>query len=395
MNIASCVARLVTKTRAAGGLAPVDLERFWADQATASANPFGTDIPQVPLGIMMSRECIFAELDIPETPDNWYRLLHDAAWCTQVCRAYNDKAEKIVGRRLLWEGVWDGVPDPQRFFPPVKTLADIFEAKNVWHIESYWLQQAAHSEDNLRQLLDRVERRLENLRAFLLPENWDSEKARLTKLGVPVPTYRFQRGPVTFATSIFGPESLIYLILDNPDLAGRLRDTMLRAMLAIAGILDAEATGPTPRGFQFNDDNCCLLTAEMYDFFAYPILKTMFDRYAPAPGDKRYQHSDSAMGQLLPVLARLNFTGVNFGPTLPVSLIRQHMPKTVIEGQLAPFTFSRNDEEKIVGEFLRDFDQAHTQRGLVFTTAGSINNGSRLTGMRLIMAAIQEYGRYA
>jgi len=37
---------------------------------------------------------------------------------------------------------------------------------------------------------------------------------------------------------------------------------------------------------------------------------------------------------------------------------------------------------------------AHEKRGWIFTTAGSINNGSRLTGMRLIMAAIQEYGRY-
>jgi hypothetical protein len=27
-------------------------------------------------------------------------------------------------------------------------------------------------------------------------------------------------------------------------------------------------------------------------------------------------------------------------------------------------------------------------------TAGSINNGSRLTGMRLIMSAIQHFGRY-
>ena len=34
------------------------------------------------------------------------------------------------------------------------------------------------------------------------------------------------------------------------------------------------------------------------------------------------------------------------------------------------------------------------QRGLQFGTAGSINNGSRLTGMRLIMSAIQRYGRY-
>ena len=71
-------ARLVARTRAAGGLAPVDLDRFWADQAQALANPFGADIPQVALGVLMERPCIFTELDIPETHDNWYRLLHDA-----------------------------------------------------------------------------------------------------------------------------------------------------------------------------------------------------------------------------------------------------------------------------------------------------------------------------
>jgi len=39
-------------------------------------------------------------------------------------------------------------------------------------------------------------------------------------------------------------------------------------------------------------------------------------------------------------------------------------------------------------------EQAKAARGLNFTTAGSINNGSRLTGMRLLMAAIQRHGRY-
>jgi len=48
----------------------------------------------------------------------------------------------------------------------------------------------------------------------------------------------------------------------------------------------------------------------------------------------------------------------------------------------------------MVAEFLRDYEMAKENRGLVFATAGSINNGSRLTGMRLLMAAIQEYGRY-
>jgi uroporphyrinogen decarboxylase len=100
------------------------------------------------------------------------------------------------------------------------------------------------------------------------------------------------------------------------------------------------------------------------------------------------------MGHLLPVLARFNYSAVNFGPTVLASDIRKHMPRTVIDGQLAPFTLSRNEEENIVLEFLRDHDMTRETRGLKFSTAGSINNGSRLTSMRLMMSAIQHFGQF-
>jgi uroporphyrinogen decarboxylase len=384
---------LTAETRRRDGLAPVDLERFWADQAIAEADPFGLNIPQVPLGILMSGECVYDELGIPE---DYWRYEQDEPWRLELHRVYNDRAEQIVGRRLL-----DETPsDPQRTWPKPKTLADLFEAEQIWvpGTWSWWLQESAHTEDELAALLDRVEARLDNLRAFLLPDNWDEENARLTALGVDLPRYRGQRGPVTFATSIFGVENLIFLIMDNEALAARFRDTILRAMIAIADLLDAEA-GDTPEtaphGFGFADDNCYLLTPEMYEFFGFPILQGIFNRFSPDPGDARYQHSDSAMAHLLPLLGRLNLSGVNFGPTVMVDEIREHLPHAVIYGQLAPFTFSRNEEEQIVAEFLRDFAHARAQRGLVFATAGSINNGSRLTGMRLIMSAIQHFGRYA
>jgi uroporphyrinogen decarboxylase len=395
MDLDRLARQLVAETRANGGLAPVDLDRFWADQAKAAADPFGADIPQVPLGIMMGSYCLFDELGLPETPENWHRLFHDGPWLKQACDAYNRKAREIVGRDLLRPAINDHTKPGESRGP--RTLADLFEAKNVWHNESYWLQQSANTEDELKALLDRVEKRLENLAAFVLPEGWEKEKARLVAAGRPLPAYRSQRGPCTFATSIYGAEPTIFLVMDQPDLAARLRDAILRGMLGIARVLDEDAgrTRETePRGFSFFDDNCCLFTPPMYEFFGYPILKAVFERYAPGPNDRRYQHSDSPMGHLLPILARLNFHQVNFGPTLTVSQIREHMPRTVIQGQLAPFTFSRNEEEKIVREFLRDFEQAKEKRGLLFDTAGSVNNGSRLTGMRLLMAAIQRYGRY-
>ena len=93
-------AQLVAEMRANDGLAPVDLERFWADQEAAARDPFGKDIPQVPLGIMMSGECVFDELGVEE--DAW-RYAHDEEWRLALNKAYNDKAEPVAGRRLLSE----------------------------------------------------------------------------------------------------------------------------------------------------------------------------------------------------------------------------------------------------------------------------------------------------
>ena len=384
-------ARMVNTMHEHDGLAPVDIDRFWHEQEISRADPFGNHIPQVPLGMLMSTECVFDELGLKE---DWYRLAHDPEWAHELYRAYNDKAETIVGRRLLR----DTPPDPAKQYPQVKGLHDLFEAENVWYNESYWLQQSADNEEELKALLDRVEERLAgNLKGFLLPDNWDQEKERLQALGVQPPLYRSQRGPVTFATSVYGTENLIFLINDNETLARRFSDIILRAMLARGRIIDEEAgyTPETaPRGFGFADDNCYLMTPDMYELFGYPILKGVFEYYAPDKGDKRFQHSDSAMNHILPLLGRLDLTGTNFGPTVTVAEIRHHLPRAVIFGELAPFTLSRNDEEGIVSEFLRDFAQTRDERGLLFTTAGSINNGSRLTAMRLLMATIQEYGRY-
>ena len=207
------------------------------------------------------------------------------------------------------------------------------------------------------------------------------------------------RGPVTLASSIYGVENLIFLYYDEPELFERFSKTIEKVIMEYITIFREEA-GYTeenaPHGFSFADDDCCLLTPEMYEIFGYPILKSVFERCSPNEDDERYQHSDSSMGHLLPILGKLNLTGCNFGPTLTVSEIRKHMPHTRIDGQLAPFTFMRNNTEEIIAEVKRDCEMAKVDdiRGLNLSTAGSINNGSSLLSMRTVMHAIQTYGRY-
>ena len=386
---------LVAEARANNGLAPMDLEQFWRDDEIAQRDPFSPDAPQPALGIRnMSTECLFAELGVAE---DWRRFNDDPAWLRELAKPYNDKAEKIIGRRPLNDAPMP--PPGGAAFPWPKELHDIFGARNEFHSESWHLMPCMFSNHDLARNLDRVNKLLDNgLRDFMLGPDWDANKKDLLARGAKVPLYRHQRGPVTFAASIFGVENLLFLILDEPDLAVRFSETIRRAMLERARILDEEAEWePYPDGggwFSFADDNCCLLTKEMYDLFAKPVLKALFEKYAPGPKASRYQHSDSDMAQHLDTLNELGLTGCNFGPNLTVAQIREKIPAARIDGQIAPFTFSRNEEVNLVAEVIRDCEMAREKRGLNVCTAGSINNGSRLTGLRLIMAAIQRFGQY-
>ena len=72
------------------------------------------------------------------------------------------------------------------------------------------------------------------------------------------------------------------------------------------------------------------------------------------------------------------------------------MPKTCIDGCLAPFTFMNNNTEDIIAEVKRDCEaiKRTKTRGLNVYTAGSINNGSSLESLKAVMLAICQYGQY-
>lgn len=369
----------------------LDIEQFWKDDEKAHGNNcFAADAPQVALGIRMSNECVYAELGEEGHP--WDPI--DPVRQAEMNKRYNDKAEKIVGRRLLPEK-FDA---PEICFPAVKRIGEVFGSRYEFVHHSEWLHKCAETPEEVEKMLDRVDRL--DLRSFMLPDNWESEKKRIFELTGRRPSpMRHVRGPVTLACSLMGEMNFIYMVLDEPELALRFSDTIKRVIIEMGDIMDVEAgIAPEERGrygFSFADDNCCLMTPEMYELFGYPILRDVFAHFAPGENDSRFQHSDSAMGHLLPILGRLGLNGVNFGPTVLVPEIRRHLPKARIDGCLAPFTFMRNEEEEIIAQVRRDCEAAKaTGRGVNIATAGSINNGSLLSSMRLVMAVIQNYGRY-
>ena len=370
-------------------LPPVNLEQFWKDDKAAhEENCFSKNAPQVALGVRMSDECVLAELG--EKGSAWAAELSTERR-VELNKRYNDKAEKIVGIRLLRENFAPADAD----FPGIKRIGEVFGGRYTWYNDTEWLEGDIKTPRELEARLDKIDKT--DLREFILPEDWEKQcKIIFEKYGIRPNGLHGVRGPVTLACSIFGIENLIYLIEDEPDLAKRFSDTIADVIIKTAEIMDKEAgMESNSSGFWFNDDNCCMLNAEMYEFFGYPILKRVFERFCPEPWHHRYQHSDSAMEHLLPVLCKLNFHGVNFGPTVTIDKIRKYMPQTRIDGCIAPYTFMNKDREKLIAEAKRDCEMAKQYgRGVNLATAGSINYGSSLENMRALMWAICEYGKY-
>ncbi len=379
----------------------LDIEQFWKDEETAhEENCFSKNTSQVALGIRMSNECVFAELGEEGQPWGYT----DPQRRYELNCRYNEKARQIVGRPLLAEN--KPLPkeqEPKVTIPNFKQIGEVFGGNYFFDGMTTWLRGTIDNPDDLKKKLDEIRIMTadpEKFRSFILPADWDERcKAVYELYGKRPRQFTGIRGPVTLATSVFGVENLLYLYYDDEGLFTYFADTIAEVVISYIDLFIKES-GRThenfSHGFSFADDDSNLLTPEMYKAFGYRVLKRVFEYAAPNPQDSRFQHSDSAMGHLIPLLADFNLTACNFGPTITVQEIRKYMPKTRIDGQLAPFTFMRNNEDDIIAEVKRDCEAAKENdlRGLNLATAGSINNGSLLTSMRVVMAAIQNYGRY-
>jgi uroporphyrinogen decarboxylase len=363
-------------------LRELDIAQFWKDDEIAHRDNCFYKGPQTALGIRMSAECVYAELGEEGNP--W--LPEERSRYLDLAKRYNDRAEKIVGKRLLNENL----PPLDAAFPEIRRIGEVFGGEYTVLNNTEWLGKCFDDEEQLEKKLDEVLSM--DFRAFMLPKNWETEKRRIYETyGIKPSPLRHIRGPVTLACSLMGNEELIFLILDHPRIAEKFSRAIAHAAISMARVCDEEAgiTAKSHPGFSFADDSSCLLTPDMYEFFGYPVLRDVFSVFSPNPNDSRYQHSDSPMAHLLPILGRLDLNGVNFGPTVMVPEIRKYLPRARIDGCIAPFTFMRNDRDALIAETTRDCEADEIYGGVNISTAGSINNGSSLESMRLIMQVIQ------
>ncbi|MCL2479847.1 MAG: hypothetical protein FWF22_10115, partial [Treponema sp.] len=190
----------------------LDIEQFWKDDEIAHGdNCFAKDATQVALGIRMSDECFRDELEVDIDP--WQP--NPPELMQKYAKRYNDKAEKIVGKRLLREEYHKR----NELFPEIKRIGDIFGGRYFYHNGSEYLEGTIQTAADLEKVLDRVDKT--DIEEFVMPPDWDSRvKSTFEKTGIkPDPRQfgRHIRGPCTLAASLMGTSNFIYFLYDEPE----------------------------------------------------------------------------------------------------------------------------------------------------------------------------------
>lgn len=360
----------------------LDTKAFWAENELCKGKPFRTDKPRAPLALPVDDHWLLEEMQIPST----LRYYRDPEYRAAVNRQCNDRCQEAIGLRPFNEAV-----QPKSILRIEEIFGSHFELTEGG---TPWLEPGVQTIDDLKALCDRIEKLDDNgLRDRMFSNGGSITPQPLNADGTRRVRGAGSRGPATVGTSVCGTMNLMYWLVDCPADVGRFYELLGDVLVRYQRIVQRESN-VTFRGYGWLDDNCCLFSPDLYERFCYPVMKKVFDEFAPSPKDNRYQHSDSEMRHLLTILARLNFHGVNFGPTIPAEVIRSAMPRAEIHGQLAPMTLRNGTFEDVVAEVKRDFAAVGHDGGLLVTTAGSVSAGTKLDRMRELMWAVQEYTRY-
>lgn len=354
----------------------LDLGRFWEEERASRGKPFRTDKPRAPITISLDDHWLLDELQVESTLPYY----QDPEVRAALNREANDRCDAEIGIRPFDPLVRE--PGPLRLERVLGCREEVLEGGTPW------LEPAVETPSELARLLDRV-------------EPWEEADYLAAALanGATVgradgPYVCWSRGPATIATSVVGTTELMYALADEPELCERLFAVLGRA-IALYNQALARAAGTEPAGLAVLDDNCALFSPGLYRRFCLPAMQTAFSALAPTPGHYRFQHSDSDMEHLLPILTTLGFHGVNFGPNVRAATIRAAMPAVEVHGQVAPFTLRDGSLDAIEAEVRRDFEEAGLDGGLTVTTAGSIPAGTTLSRIRHFMSCVDRLCRYA
>lgn len=360
----------------------LDVKAFWEENEKCF-DAFNTNKPRVPISFWLDDHFLLEDMKLPST----LRYYNDQPYRIQIHKEINDKTDKVIGKRFYSE-------EEPLFLTPMRFEVIMGAFWKLTEGGTPWLESSITDIEDVKNLINKVQKLDMKVAAF--PEGWKEEKVRYEKvMGKKVKlNVNSSRGPATMATSILGTTNTCMFIMDEPEVMDEFFEILGLKLAEYQNVLMKDMEYDIKEGYNIADDNCYLFPPKQYLRYCAPVLKRLFDEFAPLSQHNRFQHSDSSMGHLMGILYDLGVNNVNLGPSINIKEIRKTMPKAIIQGQIAPFILRNGSAEDIIKTVRYDIESVGQDGGLIECPAGSIAGGTSLENIKIYMWAVDTFGRY-
>jgi uroporphyrinogen-III decarboxylase len=216
------------------------------------------------------------------------------------------------------------------------------------------------------------------------------QKQRIFDAGFTLPLVT-ARGPLCTASFVRGVNDFMTDLVENPEGAHRLLRFCTEATLRWLEA-QAEAIGPSVEGLFILDDIPGLLSRRMYQEFAHPYMKQIFDAF---PGDwVKVYHNDAKIKPFLADLPGLGFDVLNFTHNLDIGDVRDATGgRLCLMGNVAPLDIGVRGTPEQVKEAALAALRRMNGEGMILSMGGGVSPGMPRENIQAMVDAAREFQR--
>jgi uroporphyrinogen-III decarboxylase len=196
------------------------------------------------------------------------------------------------------------------------------------------------------------------------------------------------RGPMTLASWLAGPISLMKGVAKNPDAVSKILDTLTTTIIRW---LHAQLeTLRQPEGILLLDDIVGMVSRQHYETLIHPHMRRIFDEF---DGLLRIYHNDTPCPHLLESLAEANFDVFNFSHETDIGLVKAKMGHRVaLMGNVPPLAMGVDGTPAELTQWARDcLAKGAPGGGMILSFGGGVSPETRPENIDAMLTAAREW----
>jgi len=192
-------------------------------------------------------------------------------------------------------------------------------------------------------------------------------------------------GPLTVATQLLGIEKALYLAIDDPERFSRVLDFATDVVIRF-GKAQIDAGVHLPVVFD-PSASPAVIPHRFFSEFELPRLARLFSALKAHGAAANWLHIAGAVGQILPFYPGAGVDIANFDYCVSPLVAQEALDKTVLDGNIKPWSFVEAAPEEITLESSRLLDQFAHRGGFILSSGCEIPPESRQENVAAMVMA--------